>query len=69
MANKEKASTQSTLFDVPAVQTVVERCSSKEKRIREEVDISCLGLNSLFLGKSLVYKDFQDYIKRSNLIK
>lgn len=68
MANKKKNSTQPTLFDISAVaRQPVEKVSTK--KTVEPMDLTSLGLVSLTEGKSKVYTDFTDYIKRSNILK
>lgn len=68
MANKTQNTTQPTLFDVPA-----ERRETPERIVvrkeKEIIYLSNLGLVSLTDGRSEVYSDFADYIKRSNLIQ
>lgn len=63
MANKKKGiSPQQTLFDVPAIQRHEIKQSSTKIKIVEVTDISNIGLNAIYEGRSLVYRNFSDYI-------
>jgi len=74
--SKGSKTSQSVLFDVPAVDKPAtdrsERNADSSKIIVVNThlrDVYGLGLNSLYEGRSLIYSSFADYIRRSNVLK
>ena len=50
------------LFDVPAIKKEYGD-STKKKEVGPVTDISNMGLNAVWEGRSKVFKSFSDYIK------